>query len=121
MTIEKKLILSLMAGILIAGFSHSVLAGGNAGNRAIKKMIHPDSTRVLVVADNKIWLNPEACDKSNQIVLAAGQLTSDKVYREMLTMLLSAQVSERRVEVRTNGCLTVSGSTYPVITQVTLL
>ena len=72
-------------------------------------------------ADNKMWLNPDACQKSNQVVLAAGQLANDKVYREMLAMLLSAQVSARRVELRTNGCVTVGGTSYPSITQVTLL
>ena len=121
MKTKRRVILALVAAIALAGLSHTAFAAGNAGNRAIKKMIHPDSTRVLVVADNKIWLNPDACDKSNQVVLAAGELANDKVYREMLAMLLSAQLSGRRVEVRTNGCLTVSGSTYPVITQVTLL
>ena len=121
MKLSGKIATALTAVVLVVSLSHKAFAAGNAGNRAIKKMIHPDSTRVLVVANNKIWLNPDACDKSNQLVLAAGQLTSDKVYREMLAMLLSAQVSERRVEVRTNGCLAVSGSTYPVITQVTLL
>jgi len=39
----------------------------------------------------------------------------------MLAMLLSAQLTARRVEVRTNGCLGVSGTTYPLITQATLL
>ena len=121
MSVSGKIIMAFTAVVLVASLSHTAFAGGNAGNRAIKKMIHPDSTRVLVMADNKIWLNPDACDKSNQVVLASGQLSNDKVYREMLAMLLSAQLSGRRVEVRTNGCLTVSGSTYPVITQVTLL
>ena len=121
MKASSKVILSLVAGILVAVLSHTAYAAGNAGNRAIKKMIHPNSTRVLVVADNKIWLNPDACDKSKQVVLAAGQLANDKVYREMLAMLLSAQVSGRRVEIRTNGCIAVTGTTYPLITQVTLL
>ena len=121
MKTASKIVLSLSAGVLIVGLSHSALAAGNAGNRAIKKMIHPDSTRVLVVADGKIWLNPDACQKSNQVVLAAGQLANDKVYREMLAMLLSAHVSARRVELRTNGCVTIAGTSYPSITQVTLL
>ena len=115
-----KIVLTLMAGILIAGLSQSVFAGGNAGNREIRKLIHPDSTRVLVVP-TKNWLNPDACQKSNQAVLAAGQLVNDKVYREMLAMLLSAHVSARRVELRTNGCVTIAGTSYPSITQVTLL
>ena len=121
MKTASKIILSLLTGVLIAGLSHSAFAAGNAGNRAIKKMIHPDSTRVLIVADGKIWLNPDACDKSNQVVLASAQLANDKVYREMLAMLLSAQVSARRVELRTKNCVTIGGTSYPSITQVTLL
>ena len=121
MKVSGRIILSLMAGVLIAGLSHSAFAGGSAGNRAIKKMIHQNATRVLVVAEGNIWLNPDACDKSNQVVLAAGKLANDKVYREMLAMLLAAQVSERRVEIRTNGCQLVNGFEIPVIIQVTLL
>ena len=121
MKTKRKMILALMAAIALVGLSQTAFAAGNAGNRAIKKMIHPDSTRVLVVADGKIWLNPDTCDKSNQLVLASGQLSNDKVYREMLTMLLSAQLTARRVEVRTNGCLGVGGTTFPLISQVTLL
>jgi hypothetical protein len=100
-----------------AVLSNTAFAAGNAGNRAIKKIVHPDTTRVLVVADGKIWLNPDACDKSNQVVLAAGELANDKVYREMLTMLLSAHVTARRVEIRTKDCLTVNGSTYRATSQ----
>jgi len=51
MKTRRKLILMLMAGVLIAGLDHTAFAAGNAGNRAIKKMIHPDSTRVIIVAD----------------------------------------------------------------------
>jgi hypothetical protein len=121
MKTASKIVLSLLAGVLIAGLSHSAFAAGNAGNRAIKKMIHPDSTKVLIVAEGKIWLNPDACDKSNQAVLASAQLANDKVYREMLAMLLSAHVSARRVELRTKDCVTINGTSYPSITQVTLL
>jgi hypothetical protein len=121
MKTASKIVLSLLAGVLIVGLSHSAFAAGNAGNRAIKKMVHPDSTRVLIVAEGKIWLNPDACDKSNQVVLASAQLANDKVYREMLAMLLSAQVSARRVELRTKDCVTITGTSYPSITQVTLL
>jgi len=66
-------------------------------------------------------LNPDFCQKSNQIVLAAGQLANDSVYREMLAMLLSAQVTARRVEVRMKDCVIVNGTSYPSITQATLL
>jgi hypothetical protein len=121
MKTASKIVLSLLAGVLIAGLSHSAFAAGSAGNRAIKKMIHPDSTKVLIVAEGKIWLNPDACDKSNQVVLASAQLANDKVYREMLAMLLSAHVSARRVELRTKDCVTITGTSYPSITQVTLL
>ena len=91
------------------------------GNRAIKKLIHQNKTRVFVVADNQNWLNPDSCDKSNQVVLASGQLASDKVYRAMLAMLLSAQIAGRRVELKTTDCVNVNGTSYPVITQVALL
>ena len=121
MQVAGKVIVALIVGVMAASLSHTAFAAGNAGNRAIKKMIHPDSTRVLIVAQNKIWLNPDACDKSNQVVLAAGELANDKVYREMFAMLLSAQLTGRRVEIRSKDCLTVNGSTYPSITQVTLL
>ena len=121
MKISKTIVLSLLVGVVIMGFNQVVFAAGNAGNRAIKKLIHPDSTRVFVKAFNTVWLNPDACDKSNQIVLASDQLSNENVYRELLAMLLTAHVAERRVEVRTNGCLSVGGTTFPLITQVTLL
>jgi len=121
MNIGKKLFLSLMVVVLIAGISHSAFAAGNAGNRVIKKLVHPDKTRVLVVPDIQDWLNPDGCDASNQVVLASGELANDGIYREMFAMLLSAYVAERRVELRTNGCLGVNGTSYPVITQITLL
>lgn len=112
----------LLASVLLTvGLSHNAFASGNAGNRPIKKLIHPNKTRVLVVADNQNWLNPDSCDKSNQVVLAAGQLASDKIFREMLAMLLSAQIAGRRVELRTTDCININGISYPVITQVTLL
>ena len=115
-----KIFLPLIAGLLLAGLSHSAFAAGNAGNREIRKLTHADNSRLSIIA-TKNWLNPDGCDKSNQVILAAGRLVSEKVYREMYALVLSAHVSGRRVEVRTSECIGISGTTYPVITQVTLL
>lgn len=121
MKMRRLVTLSMFVSLLLFGVWQPTLADGNAGNRAIKKIIHPDDSQVLVVADKRVWLNPDSCDKSYQLVLDAGKLSSDAVYREMLAMLLAAQVSGRRVEVRANGCLGVGGFTFPVISQVTFL
>ncbi len=120
MTIQRKLFVSLIAGALIAGLSHGAFAAGNAGNRELRKLTHADNSRLSIIA-TKNWLNPDACDKSNQVVLAAGRLVSDKVYREMYALVLSAHVTGRRVEVRTSDCIGIAGTTYPVVTQITLL
>jgi len=121
MKTSRTIILSVIVGMLIAGLSHGAFAAGNAGNRVIKKLVHPDKTRVLIVPDIQDWLNPDGCDASNQVVLASGELVNEGVYREMFAMLLSAYVGGRRVELRTSGCLGVNGTTYPLITQITLL
>jgi hypothetical protein len=121
MNVSMKMGLTLVVSFLMTVASSAAFAAGNAGNRAIKSMNHPDSTRVLVEANNTIWLNPDACDKSNQVVLAAGQLNSYRIYQEMLAMLMTAHASERRVEIRTNGCLGVNGTSYPIVAQVKLL
>jgi len=121
MKTSRTIILSLLVGVFIAGLSHSAFAAGNAGNRVIKKLVHADNTRLLIIPDIQDWLNPDGCDDSNQVVLASGELANDGVYREMFAMLLSAYVGLRRVELRTNGCIGVNGTTYPLITQITLL
>ena len=113
--------LTVVMVVLIAGTINTAFAAGYAGNRVIGKMVHPDNSRVLVVADNNEWQNPDSCDESNQLVLASGELKSYRIYMEMLTMLLSAQLSERPVGIRVDGCVGIGGSTYPIISQVALL
>jgi len=107
--------------LLTVGLSHNAFAAGNAGNRVIKKLVKTDNSRVLVIPDIQNWLNPDGCDASDQVVLASGELTNDDVYRQMFAMLLSAYVGGQRVELRTKDCLGVNGTSYPVITQITLL
>jgi hypothetical protein len=120
MSVSGRIISSVLTTLVIVGLSHSAFAAGNAGNREIRKLTHADNSRLSIIA-TKNWLNPDSCNKSNQVILAAGLLVSEKVYREMYALVLSAHVSGRRVEVRTNGCIGIAGTTYPVITQVTLL
>ena len=115
-----KIVSSILTGLLLVGLCHSAFAAGNAGNREIRKLTHADNSRLAIIA-TKNWLNPDSCNKSNQVILAAGRLVSEKVYREMYALVLSAHVSGRRVEVRTDGCIGIAGTSYPVITQVTLL
>jgi hypothetical protein len=100
--------------------SQGAYAAGNSGKRAIKNLVHANTERVQVVADSSDWKNPDACDRSDQIVLASNQLKSAGVYREMLAMILSAHVSDRQIAAKINGCVTINGKTFPKITQVTL-
>jgi hypothetical protein len=106
--------------MLLAGLSGNALAAGNSGKRTIKNLVHANTERVQVVAKGSAWKNPDACDGSDQLVLAADQVASSGVYREMLAMILSAHVSERQISAKVNGCVTINGKTYPKITQLTL-
>lgn len=120
MKVPGKIFSSFLISLLLVGLSHSAFAAGNAGNREIRKLTHANNSRLSIVA-TKNWLNPDSCNKSNQVILAAGRLVSEKVYREMYALALSAHVSGRRVEVRTDGCIGIAGTTYPVVSQISLL
>lgn len=110
-----------VAAALVLGLSGTTAwAAGNSGKRNIKQLVHANTERVQVFADSSDWDNPDACDRSNQIVLASSQLKNAGVYREMLAMILSAHVSDRQIAAKVNGCLTINGKTFPKITQVTL-
>ena len=109
----------LVAALVLATWATTALAAGNAGTRVIKKATHTNAQQLIVSGDSP-WKNPDACDRSDQIVLASNQLKSAGVYREMLAMILSAHVSDRQIAAKVNGCVTINGKTYPKITQVTL-
>jgi hypothetical protein len=100
--------------------SQSAYAAGNSGKRNIEKLIHPNAARVHVVAADSGWANPDACDRSDQIVLKKRDLADEGVYREMLALILSAHVSDRQIAAKVRGCTAVNGQTYPLIVQLTL-
>lgn len=95
-------------------------AAGNSGKRNIEKVIHPNAARVHVVAADSGWANPDACDRSDQLVLKKRDLSDERVYREMLAMILSAHLSDRQIAAKVRGCAAVNGLTYPLIVQLTL-
>jgi hypothetical protein len=109
----------LIAILVIAAGTTTAWAAGSAGTRAIKKVTHTNAQRVLISADSA-WENPDVCGRSNQVVLVAGRLSSEAVYREMLAMILSAHVAGRSVNLRVDGCIDVDGEGYPVVKEVTV-
>lgn len=119
MGLNKTRAITVIATALMV-LSQGVYAAGNSGKRAIKHLVHANAERVQVVADSSDWNNPDACDRSDQIVLASIQLKNAGVYREMLAMILSAHVSDRQIAAKVNGCIAINGKTYPKIAQVTL-
>jgi hypothetical protein len=121
MTHTRTRTIALLAGLALVAVSQGTLAAGNSGKRYIKQLVHPNAARLHVVAKGSEWDNPDACDRSDQIILTQDDVADERVYREMLAMILSAHVSDRRIAARVNGCTTINGQTYPAIVQVTLL
>lgn len=107
-------------GIALLLASQFVLAAGSSGQRYINNLKHPNAEKVYVVSDGDDWGNPDACDRSNQLVLSKGKLKNEQIYRELLAMVLSAHLSDRQVAARVDGCVLVSGKSYPAIVQLTL-
>lgn len=109
----------LVAALVLATWATTALAAGNAGTRAIKKTTHTNAQRLIVSGDSP-WKNPDACDHSNQVVLAAGRLSSEAVYREMFAMIMSAHVAGRSVNIGVEGCIDLGGESYPVVKEITV-
>jgi hypothetical protein len=110
---------ALVAALVLATWATTALAAGNGGTRVIKKVTHTNAQRLLISGDSG-WENPDVCDRSNQVVLAAAKLSNEAVYREMFAMIMSAHVAGRSVNVRVGGCIDIEGQTYPVVKEVTV-
>lgn len=113
-----KAITVVAAALLV--LSQGANATGNSGKRAIKHLVHGNADRVQIVADSNDWNNPDACDRSDRIVLQSNGLKNATIYRHMFEMILSTHVSDRQIAAKVNGCVTINGKTYPKVFQVTL-
>jgi hypothetical protein len=111
----RRLLLALCLGCL----GTTVQAADNAGTRTISNVSHLNSQRVLIRSD-EAWINPGVCDRDASVVLAASELYSKAVYKEMFAMIMSAHVARREVNIKVNGCLAIGGVSYPVVKQVTV-
>ncbi len=115
----RRLTAPLLAALLLATWATAAWAAGNAGTRGIKKVTHGNSQRLFIVGDSP-WQNPDVCDVNHQVVLVAGRLANEAVYREMFAMIMSAHLAGRSVNVRVKGCIDIQGETIPVVNEVTV-
>ena len=119
MSPRKFMTATLVAAVVLTGYSAAVLAAGNAGSRSIKKVTHQNSNRLYVTGDEK-WLNPDVCDNSSEVVLIASKLKSESIYREMFAMIMSAHLSGRTINVQVKDCVSVQGVSYPIVDEVSV-
>ena len=105
--------------VCLGYFATTVQAADNAGTRTITKVSHLNSQKVLIRGDEP-WNNPGVCERDTSVVLAANQLSSEAVYKELFAMIMSAHIARREVNIQVNGCMTIRGVTFPVVKEVTV-
>lgn len=114
-----KRIRRLLLALCLGCFVTTAQAADNAGTRTISKVSHLNSQRVLIRGD-EAWTNPGVCDRDADVVLAASELSSEAVYRELFAMIMSAHVARREVNIQVKGCLAIRDVSYPVVKEVTV-
>ncbi len=94
-------------------------AGGWSGRQVLSQINHKNNRSVIVRGFNGDWRNPDVCDDASRAVLSPTTSTPE-AYTEKYAALLGAQLAGREVNLFLSGCISVSGVTRPVITEIAI-
>lgn len=107
------LVRSLLAACLL--LPSIAFAGGTSGVQTISKLIIYEDGRIAIIGATGAWENPDNCDASNRLwAFTADEngIISD-VQAQFSASLIAAKLKANPVSFFLNGCIDVSGTTYP--------
>lgn len=116
-TLNKVAYVCTVTAMLI--FSSASFAAGDSGKQVISKIQVSQSGRVLIWGVDGSWNNPDTCDSSKYIALLPEQgAVVNEYYSEMYALLVAGYLQGKTVSGRLDGCISVVGTTYPILTNV---
>lgn len=119
MKLCKKSILVSLA-LIASTITSPSFAGGNSGKQILEKVRVNVPGVVTVWGQTGDWANPDACSSSKYIVLLPeiNSVINDS-YSEMYALLIAGYLQGKTISSQLNGCFSISGTTYPIIRDVT--
>jgi hypothetical protein len=100
----------------------SSFAGGNSGTQTIKQIRVDAAGTVFLYGTTGNWNNPDACNKSDFIVLLPEPMgTLNPYYSEMYALAVASFLQGKSINGWLSGCSTLFTDTRPILRNINSL
>ena len=115
-----KITLTLLALSLL--FPVASFAGGSSGTQVLERVAIGTDGLIQLDGVEAAWNNPDGCDASDVLIMPAADETGTitDINATIAAAVIAAKLKGTPVSAFVNGCVDLSGTTYPRVRTVRL-